>query len=170
MCYLFCYIRLQAFSTFDLDNNNFVGAAEIKHILGLVGERATDDEVDEMIRMCDADGDGQVTYDEFYKLMVDPHQARPLPDKPKTLPNMPTVVSGCCSHEDTDLHITVDRGEKRFRATCVPQVLQICPAFCSSCAVVVCSTSGIILSWEDEVLGVAVQWNVDVEGTINKIL
>ncbi len=67
-----------------MDNNNFVGAAEIKHILGLVGEKATDDEVDEMIRMCDADGDGQVTFDEFYKLMSNPYKERPLPTMPKT--------------------------------------------------------------------------------------
>lgn len=72
----------EAFETFDLDNNNFVGAAEIKHILALIGEKASDDEIDEMIRMCDADGDGQVTFDEFYKLMNNPYQDRPVPDKP----------------------------------------------------------------------------------------
>jgi len=72
----------EAFVTFDLDQNNFVGAAEIKHILTLVGEHATDDEVDEMIRMCDTDGDGQVTYDEFHKLMTNPQKERPLPTQP----------------------------------------------------------------------------------------
>eukprot|EP00913_Durusdinium_trenchii_P028982 g27174.t1 len=30
-----------------------------------------------MIRMCDSDGDGQVTFDEFYKMMTTP--APPLP-------------------------------------------------------------------------------------------
>jgi len=75
----------EAFVTFDLDHNSFVGAAEIKHLLGLIGETATDDEIDEMIRMCDADGDGQVTYDEFYKLMVNPQKERPLPAQP-TIP------------------------------------------------------------------------------------
>lgn len=62
----------QAFDTFDLDNNRFVGAAEIRHIVKLIGEEVTDEEVDEMIRMCDTDGDGQVTFDEFYKLMTQP--------------------------------------------------------------------------------------------------
>mmetsp|Transcript_14071 Transcript_14071/g.34868 ORF Transcript_14071/g.34868 Transcript_14071/m.34868 type:complete len:323 (+) Transcript_14071:421-1389(+) len=80
----------EAFETFDLDNNNFVGAAEIKHILGLVGEKATDDEIDEMIRMCDADGDGQVTFDEFYKLMSNPYKERQLPSMPKTSFALPT--------------------------------------------------------------------------------
>ncbi|CAE7543003.1 unnamed protein product, partial [Symbiodinium necroappetens] len=65
----------EAFATFDLDNNRFVGAAEsecpvvlISHILKLIGE----EEIDEMIRMCDTDGDGQVTFDEFYKMMTTP--------------------------------------------------------------------------------------------------
>ena len=47
----------EAFDTFDLDQNKFIGVAEIKHILAIVGESASDAEIDEMIRMCDADGD-----------------------------------------------------------------------------------------------------------------
>lgn len=67
----------EAFATFDLDNNRFVGAAEISHILKLIGEDVSHQEIDEMIRMCDSDGDGQVTFDEFYKMMTTP--APPLP-------------------------------------------------------------------------------------------
>jgi|Transcript_17544 serine/threonine-protein phosphatase 2B regulatory subunit len=70
----------QAFDTFDLDNNHFVGAAEIAHILQLIGEEVTDEEIDEMIRLCDTDGDGQVTIDEFHKLMSQPPP--PLPPPP----------------------------------------------------------------------------------------
>jgi hypothetical protein len=51
---------LEAFQAFDLDKNNFVGAAEIRHVLINIGEQVTDEEVDEMIRMVDTDGDGQV--------------------------------------------------------------------------------------------------------------
>ena len=36
---------LNAFKSFDLDKNNYVGAAEIRHILINVGERVTDEEV-----------------------------------------------------------------------------------------------------------------------------
>ena len=35
----------QAFHSFDLDNNNYVGAAEIRHVLVNIGERVTDEEV-----------------------------------------------------------------------------------------------------------------------------
>jgi Ca2+-binding EF-hand superfamily protein len=34
-----------AFLAFDLDKNNYVGAAEIRHILINIGERASDEEV-----------------------------------------------------------------------------------------------------------------------------
>lgn len=38
----------QAFQSFDLDNNNYVGAAEIRHVLVNIGEKVTDEEVRQM--------------------------------------------------------------------------------------------------------------------------
>ena len=35
-----------------------------------LGERLTEEEVEEMIREADVDGDGQVNYDEFVKMMT----------------------------------------------------------------------------------------------------
>jgi Ca2+-binding EF-hand superfamily protein len=35
----------EAFVSFDLDKNNFVGAAEIRHVLINIGETVTDEEV-----------------------------------------------------------------------------------------------------------------------------
>ena len=66
-----------AFRFIDLDKNNHIGAAEIRHILVCMGELITDEEVDEMVRMVDTDGDGQVSYQEFYALVVDPDPSRP---------------------------------------------------------------------------------------------
>jgi serine/threonine-protein phosphatase 2B regulatory subunit len=60
----------EAFKAFDLDKNNFIGAAEIRHILINIGEQVSDEEVDEMIRMVDKDGDGQVSWDEFYAMVT----------------------------------------------------------------------------------------------------
>ena len=59
---------LEAFCAFDLDKNNFVGAAEIRHVLVSIniGEQA----INEMIRMVGKDGAGQVTYDEFYFMVT----------------------------------------------------------------------------------------------------
>lgn len=61
-----------AFQTFDFDKNMFIGVSEIKHVLKLIGEKASDDEVDEMIRLCDTDGSGQVSFDGFYRLFAAP--------------------------------------------------------------------------------------------------
>jgi serine/threonine-protein phosphatase 2B regulatory subunit len=68
---------LEAFQAFDLDHNNYVGAAEIRHVLINIGESPTDEEVDEMIRMIDKDGDGQVSFDEFYAMVTGGKQPPP---------------------------------------------------------------------------------------------
>lgn len=68
---------LEAFKAFDLDKNNFVGAAEIRHVLINIGEQVTDEEVDEMIRMVDSDGDGQVSWEEFYSMVTGGKKAPP---------------------------------------------------------------------------------------------
>ena len=67
----------QAFDFIDLDRNDYVGAAEIRHVLICMGELITDEEVDMMITMVDSDGDGQVGYDEFYMMVTDVDPARP---------------------------------------------------------------------------------------------
>lgn len=45
------------------DGNGYISAAELRHVMTNLGEKLTDDEVDEMIREADLDGDGQVNYD-----------------------------------------------------------------------------------------------------------
>lgn len=55
----------EAFKVFDRDNNGFISAAELRHVMTSIGEKLTDDEVDEMIREADQDGDGRIDC-EFY--------------------------------------------------------------------------------------------------------
>ncbi|GAB4820056.1 hypothetical protein N2152v2_007102 [Parachlorella kessleri] len=49
----------EAFKVFDKDGNGFISAAELRHVMTNLGEKLTDEEVDEMIREADVDGDGQ---------------------------------------------------------------------------------------------------------------
>ena len=55
----------KAFNLFDLDKNGYVGFAELKHLLIMMGELITDEEIDMMISMLDRRGDNQVAYNEF---------------------------------------------------------------------------------------------------------
>ena len=61
---------LEAFKVFDKDGNGFISAAELRHIMTNLGEKLTDEEVDEMLREADIDGDGQINYEEFVKMMM----------------------------------------------------------------------------------------------------
>lgn len=54
--------------TFDLNGNGYIGNAEIRFVLEAMQEKVTDEEIDEMIRMLDVDGDGEVNFKEFYKM------------------------------------------------------------------------------------------------------
>ena len=60
----------EAFRVFDKDQNGFISAAELRNVLTNLGEKLTDDEIDEMIREADVDGDGQINYEEFVKVMM----------------------------------------------------------------------------------------------------
>ncbi|KAL7009648.1 hypothetical protein EMMF5_000556 [Cystobasidiomycetes sp. EMM_F5] len=60
----------EAFKVFDKDGNGFISAAELRHVMTNLGEKLSDTEVEEMIREADVDGDGQINYDEFVKMLT----------------------------------------------------------------------------------------------------
>ena len=43
---------------------------QLRHVMTNLGEKLTDEEVEEMIREADMDGDGQVNYEEFVRMML----------------------------------------------------------------------------------------------------
>ncbi|MED6145816.1 translation elongation factor EF1B gamma [Stylosanthes scabra] len=60
----------EAFKVFDKDQNGFISASELRHVMINLGEKLTDEEVEQMIKEADLDGDGQVNYDEFVNMMM----------------------------------------------------------------------------------------------------
>jgi len=60
----------EAFQAFDIDGSQGITAAELKHVMKNLGEKMTDEEVDEMIREGDIDGDKEMNYIEFVKMMM----------------------------------------------------------------------------------------------------
>ncbi|CAL1542110.1 unnamed protein product [Lymnaea stagnalis] len=59
----------EAFRIFDKDGNGQISANEIRHILCNLGEKMSDEEVDEMIREADLTGDGMINFEEFVRVL-----------------------------------------------------------------------------------------------------
>ncbi|XP_066286717.1 calmodulin-like isoform X1 [Branchiostoma lanceolatum] len=59
----------EAFRVFDKDGNGFITASELRVVMANLGEKLSDEELEEMIDEADIDGDGHINYDEFYLMM-----------------------------------------------------------------------------------------------------
>lgn len=57
-----------AFKVFDSDNSGSISLTELKEKLTTLGEKMTDDEVQELLTECDKDGSGTISYEEFKNL------------------------------------------------------------------------------------------------------
>ena len=60
----------EAFKLFDKDGNGFINAAELKHVMAGLGEKLTDEEIDEMVKAADVFGDGKISFNEFKMMMT----------------------------------------------------------------------------------------------------
>uniref|UniRef100_A0A0G4FJU6 Calmodulin n=1 Tax=Chromera velia CCMP2878 TaxID=1169474 RepID=A0A0G4FJU6_9ALVE len=59
---------LQAFALLDKDKNGFISPPELRHLLTSVGRNPlSQEEADELLHMADSDGDGLISYQEFFK-------------------------------------------------------------------------------------------------------
>lgn len=53
----------EAFRVFDRNGDGFISAPELRHVMTNLGEKLTDEEVEDMIKEADLDGDGLVNYE-----------------------------------------------------------------------------------------------------------
>lgn len=53
----------ESFKVFDKNGDGFINATELRHVMTTLGEKLTEEEVIEMIREADIDGDGKVNYE-----------------------------------------------------------------------------------------------------------
>lgn len=63
---------MEAFKTFDREGQGFISSAELRHVLTSLGERLTDEEVDDIIKSTDLQEDleGNVKYEDFIKRVM----------------------------------------------------------------------------------------------------
>ena len=64
---------VDAFRVFDKEGDGHISTAEARQIMCNVGEHLPEDELDEMIREIDPDGEGRVDYVKFTKIMLEQH-------------------------------------------------------------------------------------------------
>uniref|UniRef100_A0A7S4J4N6 Calmodulin n=1 Tax=Odontella aurita TaxID=265563 RepID=A0A7S4J4N6_9STRA len=60
---------IEAFKIFDKDEDGLITVAEFRHIVINLGERLTDEELEEIIKTCTNDGEDRVNYMEFVKMI-----------------------------------------------------------------------------------------------------
>lgn len=60
----------EAFRVFDKNGDGFISPAELRHVMHNLGEKLTDEEVEDMIKEADLDGDGLVNYSEFVLILT----------------------------------------------------------------------------------------------------
>jgi len=60
----------EAFRVFDKNQDGFISSAELRHVMTNLGEKLSDEEVDDMIKEADIDGDGMVNYHEFVTILT----------------------------------------------------------------------------------------------------
>lgn len=59
-----------AFRVFDVNGIGLISAQELRHVVTNLGEKLSDEEANEMIRVADADGDGLINYNDFINMMI----------------------------------------------------------------------------------------------------
>merc|ERR1719334_2107354 len=59
----------KAFRLFDDDETGFITLKNLRRVAKEIGENMTDEELQEMIEEADRDGDGQVSEEEFLRMM-----------------------------------------------------------------------------------------------------
>jgi calmodulin len=61
------------FRVFDQDGSGFITGPEIRQVMAGIGEYLSDEEIEEMIKQADADGNGLIDYEEFSAMVMQAH-------------------------------------------------------------------------------------------------
>lgn len=74
---------MRAFKLFDKDNNGTIERAELERITTQLGEKLTDEELEQMFKLVDSNKDGKIDYREFIKYVTKPITKEPMGHRKK---------------------------------------------------------------------------------------
>ena len=57
-----------SFNILDINKDGVITEEDLSFFLDYIGEKATPEEIEEMIRMCDGEGTGEVSWESFEKM------------------------------------------------------------------------------------------------------
>ena len=72
-----------AFKAFDINQNNLLSANEVANTLMVMDQRVTREQIDSFFSLADVNGDGQITYEEFYQMFKNNIQDFAIQEKQK---------------------------------------------------------------------------------------
>lgn len=55
---------------FDKNGDGLISSSELRHVMTSLGDKLSDEEVDDMLKEADLDGDGMVNYVEFVTILT----------------------------------------------------------------------------------------------------
>ncbi|KAL1921925.1 uncharacterized protein VTP21DRAFT_10567 [Calcarisporiella thermophila] len=61
---------IQGFQVFDKEGSGYITAGELRYVLTSLGEKLTDEEVDELLHGVEVDKDGRINYEDFVNMLL----------------------------------------------------------------------------------------------------
>ncbi|KAI8457037.1 hypothetical protein BY996DRAFT_4635779 [Phakopsora pachyrhizi] len=61
---------IRGFRVFDKEGNGYIGAGELRYVLTSLGEKLTDEEVDELMKGVQVGNDGNIDYEKFVRSIL----------------------------------------------------------------------------------------------------
>merc|ERR1712054_711762 len=63
---------IESFKVLDKDGQGYLTREQLYHFMTTIGDKLTHDEANEMLNEADKNGDGQIDFEEFAKMMMKP--------------------------------------------------------------------------------------------------
>ncbi|CAJ0901341.1 3466_t:CDS:2, partial [Entrophospora sp. SA101] len=61
---------IEGFQVFDKDRTGYISAGELRYVLSNLGEKLSNEEVDELMKISQVDKNGNIKYDDFVKFIL----------------------------------------------------------------------------------------------------